>query len=66
MIKARGPHLTTRDLSERWKCGEQTLINMRYRGEGPPWVKCGERLVRYRLTDIESYEEAQVQEGGAV
>ncbi|WP_433699269.1 helix-turn-helix transcriptional regulator [Nocardiopsis sp. CA-288880] len=59
-----GPILNTRQLAERWGCGEQTLVNQRYRGAGPRWIKLG-RLVRYRLADIEAYEESQAQGGAA-
>lgn len=58
------PHLTTADLAKRWKCGQQTLENMRSNGEGPPYVVIGTRMVRYRITDVEKYEAAQLQ-GGA-
>lgn len=61
---AGDPHLTPVQLSERWQSSAQTLANMRVRGEGPRWIKCG-RLVRYRLADVEAYEEERMQGGGA-
>ncbi|MDE3725341.1 hypothetical protein PWG71_28515 [Nocardiopsis sp. N85] len=57
-------HLTPADLAKRWKSSTQTLANMRCREQGPRWIKCG-RLVRYRLADIEAYEEAQAHGGAA-
>lgn len=57
-------HLTTKALAQRWNCGVQTIVNMRYRGQGPRWLKVG-RLVRYRLVDIETYEDTQAQGGEA-
>lgn len=59
-----GPVLDTRQLAKRWGCGVQTLVNMRHRGEGPPWFKLGS-LVRYRLSDIEAYEGANIYGGAA-
>lgn len=56
--------LNTRQLAERWGCGVQTLVNRRHRGEGPRWFRIG-RLVRYRLVDVEAYEDAQAQGGEA-
>lgn len=33
----------------------KTLRNMRWRGDGPHFVKVGGRLVRYRLRELEHY-----------
>jgi hypothetical protein len=57
-------HLTPSELARRWTTTVQSLANMRYRGGGPRWIKVG-RLVRYRLTDVEAYEDAQAQGGAA-
>ncbi|WP_420156805.1 helix-turn-helix transcriptional regulator [Nocardiopsis sp. CNT-189] len=59
-----GSTLTASQLAERWQCHVQSLANMRCRGAGPRWVKVG-RLVRYRLADVEAYEEARAQGGEA-
>lgn len=56
--------LTEEDLSKRWQCGRQSLTNQRYEGRGPRWIKLG-RLVRYRLADVEAYENSQAQGGAA-
>lgn len=63
-MMGNGQVLNTRQLAERWGCGVQTLANMRYRGGGPRWIKVG-RLVRYRVADIEAYENAQARGGAA-
>jgi hypothetical protein len=60
---ARGA-LTPGQLAERWQCSAQTLANMRYREQGPRYVKVG-RLVRYRLVDVETYEEQHAGGGQA-
>ncbi|RCV50687.1 helix-turn-helix transcriptional regulator [Marinitenerispora sediminis] len=53
-------HLTPKELADRWQIGVQTLANMRSRGDGPAWIKCG-RLVRYRLEDVIAHENAHMQ-----
>lgn len=35
--------------------GYTTLRRMRLRGDGPPFVVLGTRLVRYRETDLENW-----------
>lgn len=47
--------LTTADLAERWIMSEGTLENWRQRGLGPTFVKL-EGTVRYRLSDVQAYE----------
>lgn len=59
-----GGSLTPGQLAERWQTSKQSLANMRYRGGGPRWIKVG-RLVRYRIADVEEYEDAQAQGGAA-
>ncbi|MEM6603459.1 MAG: helix-turn-helix domain-containing protein [Pseudomonadota bacterium] len=44
------------DLSRRWGIAPRTLEQWRWKGEGPPFLKIGHR-VRYRLSDIETYEQ---------
>lgn len=50
--------LTTPELAERWHLSKGYLVNMRWAGEGPPYVKLGGRVL-YRLGDILKYEEAR-------
>ncbi|MDF9874808.1 helix-turn-helix transcriptional regulator [Cellulosimicrobium cellulans] len=56
--------LTTTRLMTELEAGEylgvpsRTLRNWRYLGTGPAFVKVG-RAVRYRMTDLEAYVEAQ-------
>jgi len=60
-----GPYLTSAELAERWRMKDATLRNMRWKGEGPPYVqptKGGKVL--YRIVDIESYEKSNTH-GGA-
>jgi hypothetical protein len=34
---------------------ERTLEAWRMRGQGPPFQRAGERLVRYKISDVESW-----------
>lgn len=47
--------LTQTELAERWSMSPRTLERWRWVGCGPPHLKLGGR-VRYRLTDIETFE----------
>lgn len=49
--------LTDEQLAERWQCHRQTLIRWRSAGIGPKYVKINNQ-VRYKLFDIEEFEEA--------
>ncbi len=52
-------HLNQIQLAERWNISPRTLERWRWIGEGPRYLKIGGRVV-YRLTDIETYEAAQL------
>jgi predicted DNA-binding transcriptional regulator AlpA len=49
--------LTAADLVARWgsAVNERTLANWRSKGEGPPYVKLGQR-VAYPLAQVEAWE----------
>lgn len=49
--------LTVAQLVERWKrqITVATLATWRSRGNGPPYVKVGGKVL-YRVTDLEAYE----------
>ena len=55
------PHLSQKELAERWKLSPRTLEQWRWRGIGPRYLKLGGRVV-YRLEDIETFETAQLHE----
>jgi DNA-binding transcriptional MerR regulator len=57
--------LTIRELSERLHVPVHTLRSWRSRGVGPPFARLGPQTVRYRLDEVERWEEArQVRRGG--
>lgn len=45
-------------LGERWQKSRQSLAQMRYRGDGPKFVKIG-KSVFYRESDVLEFEESQ-------
>jgi hypothetical protein len=49
--------LTDAQLAERWQLSRGTLANQRCQGRGPAYLKIAGR-VRYRLSDIEAFEQA--------
>lgn len=51
--------LTEHELAARQKRAVKTLRNARVNGDGIPFVKFG-RAVRYRLSDIEAWEQAHL------
>ena len=50
--------LDEHDLAKRWKLKSPKKLQAdRQKGRGPPWIRIG-RCVRYRLSDVLAYEEA--------
>lgn len=54
--------VTERDLAERWHKSTRTLQRYRADGTGPNWLRIGGN-VRYRVSDVLSFEEAAAQDG---
>lgn len=52
---AAGYLLTDNEVAALCGCAVQTLRNMRWRGEGPRFVKLGGRMVRYKPTDVQAF-----------
>lgn len=46
--------MSTRELAAMIGLGEITLQQMRHRGEGPPFVKLGRRVI-YRRADVDAW-----------
>lgn len=49
--------MTAPELADRWDCSVGHLANLRSAGIGPTYLKIGS-AVRYRVTDLLSYEHA--------
>lgn len=47
--------LTPKEAAEYLGIPEGTLAQWRSQRRGPPYIKLEERLVRYRLSDLEAY-----------
>ncbi len=52
-------HLNQHDLAARWGILARTLERWRWEGIGPSHLKIGRR-VRYRLEDVENYEQSRL------
>jgi hypothetical protein len=51
--------LTPADLARRWDRSPGYLANLRATGEGPKFITLSERVIRYRLADVEAFEARQ-------
>ena len=58
--------LTIEDMCRRWQCGHLHLWRMRAQGDGPPWFRIGQHKVRYRLGDVQAWEQQQTQKNAKV
>jgi excisionase family DNA binding protein len=61
---AVSPLLTPAEVAERFRVSERTLEFWRYQGRGPAFVRLGKR-VRYRLSDVEGFLQANRQDAEA-
>lgn len=58
-------HLTATETAHRLGISARTLYRMAQGGSGPPWVRVSARRRRYRVQDVEAWEQEQQQQGGA-
>lgn len=56
--------LTEQDLAERWQCTPGWLANERCSARGPRYHKLN-RLVRYKIGDVEEFEAMHVVRAGS-
>lgn len=59
----RPKYITAKEVSEITSVTVQTLANLRFQGQGPPYYKFG-RAVRYKLQDVIDFMEANRVEPG--
>lgn len=57
-------HLTQNELATRWNLSPRTIERWRSNGEGPRFVRLGNRVM-FRLEDIEAFEEQHLLESNA-
>lgn len=58
-MTARERHLTVTDLADRLQLTVDDIYAMNSRGTGPTRIRVG-KGVRYRLADVEAWEESRV------
>lgn len=51
--------LKAAEVAERFGYTEEGLAQMRYRGNGPKFIKLGGKAVRYRWSDVEAWLDQQ-------
>ena len=56
-------HLTVVELAERLGVPRQTIYDWNMRGTGPRYLRVG-RHVRYRLRDVETWEQSRLRDRG--
>lgn len=54
-------HLCQEELARRWRVSSRTLERWRWLRQGPKFIRIG-GAVRYRLCDVEAYEEIRLQD----
>lgn len=64
MAQVITPHLTPQNLSERLGVPLKTVYIWRERGKGPRGFRVG-KYVRYRLEDVEAWEQEQLDKDSA-
>lgn len=47
--------LTTRDVATILNLNPQTVIEWRRERNGPPWVRIGQKAIRYRRSELEAW-----------
>jgi len=52
---AAGNLLTDSEVAALYGCAVQTLRNMRWRGDGPAFVRLGGRMVRYTPQAVQAF-----------
>lgn len=58
-LEQRATTVSPADAARRLGLQPGTLANMRYRGDGPAYIRVGNRI-RYRLTDLADWLDARV------
>ena len=64
VFQAPTQHLDQTGLARRWRISPRSLERWRWLRQGPPYLKVGGKAL-YRITDIETYEQAQLRQVGA-
>tara|TARA_R100001443_G_C3318979_1_gene169579 strand:+ start:625 stop:819 length:195 start_codon:yes stop_codon:yes gene_type:complete len=60
MTSSKKEFLTTKELADRWRVTEKSVLKWRREGKAPPFYTIHNRIL-YRLADVEELEEAKRQ-----
>ena len=60
MTSSMKEFLTTKELADRWRVTEKSVLKWRREGKAPPFYTIHNRIL-YRLADVEELEEAKRQ-----
>ena len=60
MTSSKKEFLTTKELADRWRVTEKSVLKLRREGKAPPFYTIHNRIL-YRLADVEELEEAKRQ-----
>jgi len=58
MNSSKKEFLTTKELADRWRVTEKSVLKWRKEGKAPPFYTIHNRIL-YRLADVEELEEAK-------
>ena len=58
MTSSKKEFLTTKELADRWRVTEKSVLKWRREGKAPPFYTIHNRIL-YRLADVEELEEAK-------
>ena len=60
MTSSKKEFLTTKELADRWRVTDKSVLKWRKEGKAPPFYTIHNRIL-YRLADVEELEEAKRQ-----
>ena len=58
MTSSKKEFLTTKELADRWRVTEKSVLKWRKEGKAPPFYTIHNRIL-YRLADVEELEQAK-------
>lgn len=62
-MEATSPLLTSQELAKYLGLTEATIRNWQWAGQGPPFVRLGNKVIRYRREDVEKWLTEKAQAG---
>ncbi len=59
--KRGGPFLSPKEVSQQFTLSLKTLERLRKNGGGPPFIKTGSKHIRYPITGLDAWVDAQLE-----